>query len=125
MNFAFIQLGTNDRAPRYLEFGQPNCISNFQRNLSNLISLVSSHAKIILMSANPVENENPSEHAFSMRAVRDTVFSVGCALGIDVIDNYSIFSGLPTSAFTEDGGHPNLLGHSMMAANIIAALNQA
>ncbi|CAB3728835.1 SGNH/GDSL hydrolase family protein [Achromobacter piechaudii] len=128
-SFAFLDLGTNDRANYWpTARAQPNGRNNFRRNLENIIDRVlqiNSAVKLVLMNAAPAENESPSAYSFTMQDVRDTVRLIGKGRSLDVIDNYSPFVDLDLSATLADGLHENLLGHSVHADNIIGAFEQA
>ena len=78
-----------------------------------------------MMNANPAALESPPTYAFDTQSVRNIVHRVGVDLSMDVIDNHTIFRNMDTTAFTADGLHPNLLGHAMIAANIINAFEAA
>ncbi|WP_034176491.1 GDSL-type esterase/lipase family protein [Burkholderia ambifaria] len=120
LNYVFMQLGTNDRIATTGR-NQPQCANNFKRNLVALLGLITPSASVILMNANPAALESPPTYAFDTQAVRNVVHLVGVDLSMDVIDNHTIFRNMDTTAFTADGLHPNLLGHAMIAANIINA----
>ncbi|MBT9234303.1 hypothetical protein KKQ11_00505 [Pseudomonas sp. MG-2] len=121
--FVFCQLGTNDRA---WTTGRPRGTNQFEVGLNALLDNAALTGKgVILMAANPSSNEDPSVYPFHMQDVRNIVYRVARDRNLDMIDNYSIFLGLDPATYTADGLHPNDYGHSIMARNIINALEAA
>lgn len=125
MNYAFVQLGTNDRVNTYPNYSQPNGINNFKRNMNALLAALTPTCAVILMNANPVANESTATYSFDMQDVRNAVSQLGSDNALDVIDNYAPFLGFDNGTYTADGTHPNLLGHAMIARNIINSLEAA
>jgi lysophospholipase L1-like esterase len=125
VNFAFVQLGTNDRISGFPRVGQPNGIGNFQRNLCALLDKLTPGVAVILMNASPSLLENPAVYSFSMQHVRSAVAQTGAVRGLDVIDNYAIFANVDWRDCLADGLHPNERGHAMIARNLINSLESA
>lgn len=118
--FVFVQLGTNDRG---WVTGRPRGSNQYEDNFNMLLDNNSfSGKRIILMAANPSGNEDPETYSFHMQEVRNIIYRVASQRKIDMIDNYSIFNGLENSSYTSDGLHPNDIGHTMIARNIINSL---
>lgn len=125
LNYVFVQLGTNDRGNNAPSHNQPNGTNNFKRNMTTLLGRITPTAGVILMNASPAANESPSTYSFDMQAVRNVIDQLGSDNALDVIDNYTIFAGVDLGSVLADGLHENLLGHSMVASNIINALESA
>lgn len=121
-DFCFIQLGTNDRiaASTYIESAQ-----NLVANLEDLIDLCPTSTEVVLMAANPAQNDGPPTYHNGMRDQVNALKRMASRRALDFIDNFSIFDDVPFYAFTADGLHPNDLGHKLIASNIIHALNNA
>ncbi|WP_354192827.1 SGNH/GDSL hydrolase family protein [Aquamicrobium terrae] len=120
--FVFIQLGVNDRGRGV----RPNGVNQFYENLNALLDNAALDSKeVILMISNPVENEDPATYSFTQQEVRNVIYQVGRERDVDVIDNYAIFRGMDFEEYTTDGLHPNDLGHSMIAENVIRAIEGA
>lgn len=123
LNYVFMQLGTNDRQSIFpTNYNQPNGINNFKRNMNALLANITPTASVILMNALPALLESPPTFTFDTQDVRNMVDQIGSANNLDVIDNHTIFRGMGNSSYSSDGLHPNLLGHAMIAQNIINAL---
>lgn len=119
-DFCFVQLGTNDRINNTDTY--PRGVSGFAERMDELLDIVQPLSRVILMAANPVENENPSLYSFTQAQARDTIDRLARERGIDFIDNYSPFNGMAFDKFTADGLHPNTLGHAIIARNIVNAV---
>ncbi|KVL36396.1 hypothetical protein WS97_12150 [Burkholderia territorii] len=124
VNYVMLQMGTNDRIAASGN-NQPNCTNNFKRNLLNLLAMFTPTASVILMNPSPAALESPPTYAFDSQYVRNVVHRVAQEQSLDVIDNHTIFRGMDTSAYLNDGLHENLLGHAMIAGNVINALESA
>lgn len=120
--YVFCQLGTNDRG---WVTGRPRGSNQFYVNLKLLLDALPAGKDLILMCANPAANEDRSVYPFHMQEVRNVVQRVARERSIAFIDNYTPYLGLHTAAYTADGLHPNDLGHTIMAWNIINALEQS
>jgi lysophospholipase L1-like esterase len=125
LNYVFVQLGTNDRASTMTSYSIANGINSLKKWMNALLANVAPTASVILMNSNPASADSKPTYAFGMQDVRNMVHQLGSDNSLDVIDNYSIFAGLDNSVYTADGLHPNLLGHTMYARNIIGALENA
>lgn len=121
-NFVFVQLGTNDRIRAA---NRPAGSNEFLANYSALIAALPANVQSILMCANPVANEDPVTYALNMQDVRSVIYRVARTLSLDMIDNYAALASVSTTAVTNDGLHPNQLGHALMARNIINAIEAA
>jgi lysophospholipase L1-like esterase len=125
MNYVFLQLGTNDRANTMTTYSIANGILSFKSWMNTLLGKITPTASVILMVSNPAANESPASYSFTQQDVRNMVHQLGVDNTMDVIDNYTLFSGMDSTAYTADGLHPNLLGHAMYARNIINAIESA
>lgn len=125
VNHVIVQLGTNDRISSWPTYNKPNGQNNFERNLKELLDLLTPTTSVTLMCANPATLDAPPTYTFGMQVVRDVVNSVGKERSLDVIDNYTIFRGAHLDDVTADGLHPNDLGHLLIARNIVGALEAA
>ena len=123
-NFVFMQLGTNDRA---FVASNPNGVSGFRRNLQPLTNDIKANSHLIIMVAQPVENQDPATYTFSQQECRDTLMKEAKRIGSDFIDNYAIFprDKMSFDLYTSDGLHPNVRGHYRIYKNIVGALEQA
>jgi len=121
-DYAICQLGTNDRVFQGNAAGGMN---QFVYDLSSFIAAAPAATNKILMIANPATNEDPAVYSFNMQDVRGVIMKVGKANNLDVVDNYAALSSLDTSVVTSDGLHPSILGHSLIARNLINALEAA
>lgn len=125
LNYVFLQLGTNDRLNTMGNYNQPLGINSYKKNMNALLAKIAPTAAVVLMNAGPAANESPATYAFDMQDVRNMVGQLGSDNAMDVVDNYTIFAGIDLSTCLADGLHPNLLGHAMVAQNIINALESA
>ncbi|MCE5993428.1 SGNH/GDSL hydrolase family protein [Pseudomonas sp. KCA11] len=121
-NFVFVQLGTNDRI---VDRRNPKSGSELAANLERLVSQINDKADVILMCANPSTVEASGKYLFNMGVVREAVLAVAKNCRVDFIDNYALFDGLDLKAHVSDGSHPNVKGHSVIAGNIISAIELA
>lgn len=123
-NFVFMQLGTNDRA---FVATNPNGVSGFRRNLQPLTNDIKANSHLIIMVAQPVENQSNATYTFSQQECRDTLMKEAKRIGSDFIDNYAIFprDKMSFDLYTTDGLHPNVRGHYRMYKNIVGSLEQA
>lgn len=118
--FFFVQLGTNDRGAG----GSPPSISNLHNKASALVALLP--GDVVLMAANPAATDYPTPpYAYNMNSVRNTINNLAREKSLDFIDNYAVFRGGDLSFLTADGLHPNSRGHSLIAKNIVSALEMA
>lgn len=117
--YVFIQIGTNDRGlgPRH-----PGTQQKLTDNIVEMVTMLQRTTEVILMCANPATAESPSVYRFNMGVVRSAILDAAKICKVDFIDNYSAFDGLDLDAHLVDGLHPNVLGHSVIAGNIISAL---
>lgn len=128
-SYVFCQLGTNDRSnPSSAQNvpipGAENVLYHHLQLVLNKIAEIS-HAEPILMVANPAPSDVPQTRVFTMQQVRGEIMKLAKDLNIDFIDNYSIFQGLAMRRYATDLLHPNYFGYSVMASNIIGALEQS
>lgn len=121
-SFIIMQLGTNDRNR---STAVPAGVQGFERHLTAIMNRLSPLGDVILMCANPAQNESTVTYSFTMQDVRDTLIREAKSRSIDIIDNYSIFIGTNFSTFTADGLHPNARGMLRIAKNIVTALESA
>ena len=120
--FVFVQLGTNDRI---VDRRNPKNGNELAANLERLVSLINDKADVVLMCANPSTVESSGKYLFDMGVVRDAVLAVAKNCRVDFIDNYKLFDGVDLKAYVSDGSHPNINGHSVIAKNIISAIELA
>ncbi len=121
-NYVFCQFGTNDRI---ISSSRPKGTNTFLINLKTLIDSLVSLADVIIMSANPATDESPTTFSFTMQDVRNINYNLSRDNNIDMIDNYSAWSGIDPLALSDDGLHPNALGHQVIAKNIIGSLEMS
>lgn len=126
-NFVFIQLGTNDRSNPRSGNPIPGAENVLYTNLKGVVDRVLelSSANVVLMAANPAISNVPDQRVFTMQQVRGEILMLAGDMSLDAIDNYSIFNGIDMRRYASDLLHPNQFGHSVMASNIIGALEQA
>lgn len=118
-SYIFVQFGTNDRITK---IDLINGYNEYKKNLSELIDYIHENREIILMNANQVLNENSETYSFSMQDVKNTAYRVAKEKNIDFIDNYSVFGENEVLDYTEDGTHPNAVGHKVYFRNIINSI---
>ena len=118
----FCQLGTNDRI-RSAQFASG--VNEYAYNLGLLLDVLQPMADVILMCANPAADESPEAFSFTMQDVRGTIYRAGQSRKLDMIDNYTALSAVDINVLANDGLHPNSLGYSLMARNIVNALESA
>lgn len=121
-NYVFCQLGTNDRLA---VAALPKGYNEFAANLKAATDIIAPLADLILMCSNPAENENTTTYSFNMQDCRGVIYRAAKAGSFDMVDNYAALQSVNIRALANDGLHPNALGYSIMARNIINALEQA
>jgi lysophospholipase L1-like esterase len=121
-NYVLCQLGTNDRITSSTK---PKGSNAFKNTFKKLLDVVTPLSDVILMCANPVENEDTSIYSFNMQRARDVVYRTAKENSLDMIDNYAVFNGLDLNIVTADGMHPNSIGHEAIFNNIINSLEMA
>lgn len=121
--YLFVQLGTNDRI---IVSGVAKGVNEYKNNLKALINMITqSDRDIVLMCANPAANENPATYSFNMQEVRNITYQVAKELGIDMVDNYSIFGDDSIANYTSDLLHLNDYGNTIVSRNLINALESS
>lgn len=120
-SFVFVQLVTNDRL---FEVGRPRSENTFSQTLGDMLAAITG-VDIILMVANPVGETAEVGRAFSMQRGRDVIYSKAKSLSLDFIDNYTALKQITPKSITSDEVHPNRVGHSLIARNIIGAIEGA
>ncbi|VVO06015.1 hypothetical protein PS834_03062 [Pseudomonas fluorescens] len=120
-SFVFVQLGTNDRL---FEVARPRSENAFSQTLGDMLAVITG-VDIILMVANPVGETAEAGRAFSMQRCRDVIYSKAKSLSLDFIDNYTALKQIKPKSITSDEVHPNRVGHSLIARNIIGAIEGA
>ncbi|MNE11025.1 GDSL-like Lipase/Acylhydrolase [compost metagenome] len=120
--FVFVQLGTNDRI---VDRRNPKNGSELAANLERLVSQINDKADVVLMCANPSTVESSGKYLFDMKVVRDATLAAAKNCRVDFIDNYTLFDDLDLKAHVSDGSHPNVKGHSVIARNIMSAIDMA
>lgn len=121
-NFAFLQLGTNDRIS---VSNTPKGVQGFQRNLTPLVDQILLYSDLIIMCAPPVTNSAPPTYSFDMQQARGKLIEEAERRAVDFVDNYSAYIGLSLSDYLADGVHPNEKGHAIIKRNIIGAIEQS
>jgi len=114
--FCFVQLGTNDRGT----IRGPQTTNYIQTEAKNLLDAIPSYCVPILMVSNPaipVVGAN-----LQQSDIRNALHMVARERAVDFVDNYGIFQGMDRLAYAKDQLHPNQWGYSVMATNIIKAL---
>lgn len=120
--FVFVQLGTNDRI---IDRRNPKNAHELTANLERLVAQISESSEVILMCANPSTVESSGRYLFDMRTVRDAVSVAAKNTGVDFIDNYALFENLDIKYYMNDGSHPNVKGHAVIASHIISAIQMS
>lgn len=120
-NFAFVQLGTNDR----LDSTWPNGVNAFEVQMSEIFDILDPLCHPIVMCANHVSATNQGTRPITMQQIRGTLNRLAKSRSYDFIDNYAVFTWVDPSTSLADGLHPNALGHHMIYRNIVEALEQA
>lgn len=120
-----VQLGTNDRGLDYASNNAANTPLRLKTALEGLVTALGNR-NITLMCANDV-TQDESTFSYSMKDVRDSIYSVAYQHSLDFIDNYIPSRTLidRNYSFVADGLHPNDFGHATIAGNIISALSNA
>lgn len=121
-NYVFCQFGSNDRI-RNAQV--PQGINEFSANLGAILDVLQPTASVILMCANAAQNEDPAVYSFTMQDTRGEIFRQARARNLDMIDNYAAMLPADISLVTDDGLHPNQLGYTLMARNIINSLESS
>lgn len=126
-NYAFVQLGTNDRGP---DSTWPNGLNSFEKQMAEICDILDPLCDTIIMSANHVGPSNQAGKTFTMQQIRGALASLsrdGLARGkkYDFVDNFGAFTWADPSITLADSLHPNSLGHQMIYRNIVEALEQA
>ncbi|WP_447741541.1 GDSL-type esterase/lipase family protein [Pseudomonas laurentiana] len=126
-NYAFVQLGTNDRGP---DSTWPNGLNSFEKQMAEICDILDPLCDTIIMSANHVGPSNQAGKTFTMQQIRGALASLsrdGLARGkkYDFVDNFGAFTWADPSVTLADSLHPNSLGHQMIYRNIVEALEQA
>lgn len=125
-NFAFVQLGTNDRGRQQAtNRSLPQGVLTFRQKLGEVLSKLTPLADVILMCANPAVDESTASFSFNMSEARNAIAGLAKEKGVDMIDNYAAFQGFNLALVLADGLHPNEIGHGIFARNIIRSLESA
>lgn len=121
--FIFCQFGTNDRG----DAGAPPGASSFERSLQSLVSRLTPLGDVIMMCASPCSDTSdpPSPVAMSMVDVRGVITRVARSNGLAFIDNLGAFDEVDPANALDGDVHPNELGHSIIARNMISAMESA
>lgn len=126
--FAFIQLGTNDRAA-LASSGVPESPTTLYKYLGLVIdAVVGKGVMPILMCANAVTNNSKPTYKYDMADVRAQIMRLSADRGIAVIDHFAETRSLIAASDTSwlaDGLHPNDSGHLIMFENIKRRIDNA
>lgn len=127
-SFAFIQLGTNDRAEPSSN-GYPETLTSLYVNLGRVVdAVITKGSKPILIAANAATNNAKPTYKFDMSDVRSAIRRLAFDRQISFIDQFAETRSLIAAGDTSwlaDGLHPNDLGHSIMFKNIKKKIDQA
>lgn len=82
-------------------------------------------ADVILRRANPGADESPETFSFTMPGGRGTIYRAAQSRKIDMGDNYTALSAVDINVLANNALHPNSLGDSLMARNIVNSLESA
>lgn len=120
--FTFIQFGGNDRIAN-VSFGA-RCISTLTQNTLEIVDkLKSNDINPILMGTSPGTDRDGQ--LFSRQDAANAIESIAHLKNIDFIDNYSVLTGSNIYLYTDDGVHLNVIGNSLVARNIITAIESS
>ena len=121
-DYVFVQLGTNDRITS-VNNTYGSLAKNLKQIVSDIYALSSNNAKVILIGANAVtQDENPSTSSYfmNMRTINNIVYSVAKEKNVSFISNFEATEQLKIdgTSYLADGLHPNDLGHRTIFENI-------
>lgn len=118
----FIQLGTNDRiaASTVVE-----SITTTRHHLEGILAVLPAACRAVLMCAPPAVNDGPPTYWGGMRDIAMAIRTLALDEGLDYIDNFEIFEGIDPADYLADGLHPNDVGYTGMANNIMQAIKTA
>lgn len=119
--YCFVQLGTNDRVPDF----KPNGQSGFLEKYEALINALQLKSELILMIPPRLDTAIVPAGYMDVSDLRNVISFVADKYGIDLIDNYPLFSNYPTSVFLADLLHPNSFGHLIIFLNIYSSIVNA
>lgn len=126
-DYVFVQLGTNDRV-KSANITLSDTAKNLRTIVSNISTITSDNAKVIMMSANAVTQTetNPDVFRFNMRDLNNCIKNVASDLGLPFISNYeqTLQTKLDGTVFLADGLHPNDVGYRIMFNNIKDAVTK-
>ncbi|MDV2860352.1 SGNH/GDSL hydrolase family protein [Psychrobacter sp. CAM01] len=120
--FVFVMLGTNDRSQNI----KPLTAQKTKNNLRIIANtLISTGKQVVLMSANAASaTDEAKNRKYSQGDVSRVTQELAAELGVDFINNYAatVQAKIDGVAYTDDGLHPNDLGHKMIFENICNAV---
>ena len=121
-DYVFVQLGTNDRVAS-ANITLSDTAKNLRTIVSNISTITSDNAKVIIMSANAVTQTetNTSVFRFNMRNLNNCIKNVASDLGLPFISNYeqTLQAKIVGTIFLADGLHPNDTGYHMIFDSIL------
>lgn len=117
--FTFIQFGGNDRTLGGANYAKS--LSAYIRNMSQLIELIDTD--IILMGT--TDGASKSGEYFTRQDASKVTHYIAEQYKCDFIDNCSVLNNTKYQVLTTDGAHLNTVGHSLVARNIITALESS
>ena len=125
-DYVFVMLGTNDRGASSTNNSQLLLAKNLRTIIDNIYTLSSNNAKVILMSANAVTQDETRTDLFKfgMADVNAIVKNVADDKKVSFISNYAATTQLKidAEAYLADGLHPNDYGHRVIFNNIKQAI---
>lgn len=126
-DYFFVQLGTNDRV-KSANITLSDTAKNLRTIVSDIYTITSNNAKIIMMSANAVTQTetNPDIFRFNMRDLNNCIKNVASDLGLPFISNYeqTLQQKIDGTSFLADGLHPNDAGYRIIFNNIKDAITK-
>jgi len=117
-DYVFIMLGTNDRSQNIKPLTAQKTKDNL-RIIAN--ALIATGKRVILMSANAAStSDEAKDRKYNQGDVSRVTQELAAELGVDFINNYAatVQAKIDGVAYTDDGLHPNDLGHKIIFDNI-------
>ena len=126
-DYVVVQLGTNDRV-KSANITLSDTAKNLRTIVSDIYTMTSNNAKVIMMSANAVTQTetNTDVFRFNMRDLNNCIKNVASDLGLPFVSNYeqTLQQKIDGASFLADGLHPNDAGYRMIFDNIKDAITK-